>query len=305
MIENINTYIQRHIQSNEYKLRSETANNFFFENTQNWTDYIISDEIIFSHRNTYYTKQTFRDKFHMHDFCEIVIYFSGNVRYISEYREFIPEEYDIIVTPPGVNHTARLNRESQYERYVIYFGKKAFGIYNDTLNKIFEAGAFLRFDEKNKKSLSNLLMQTHAVLRNKNEFSAVMAYSYILQIFCLMISNGSAAIYNELPLNIIAIREYIDENLTSIYNIRDIATHFHYSREYFSRMFKKCFNISVSEYIRSKRLEYARTLLHNGVSVTDSCFECGFSNVSYFIKCFNAKFGMTPYKYLQSHRANK
>ncbi len=295
-MENINTYIEHHIESKEYRRRIE-GSTLSFENTLNWADFIISENMIFSHRNTYYTASTFRDKFHAHDFCEVVIYLAGDIKYLSECREMVPEPFDIMISAPGTSHTASLNKQSRYERYVFYFSTAAFGSNCQALDAVLTSGPFIRLDPAAQNRLSDLLFKIDHVLSKNAALSTVMAYSYILQVFCLLIDHGNAVEWTMLSQKLIAIREYIDANLTSITSISLLAAHFHYSREYFSRMFRKGFNIPVSEYISSKRLSLAHEKLKNGASVTSACYDTGFSNVSFFIQCFREKYGVTPHQF--------
>jgi len=61
---------------------------------------------------------------------------------------------------------------------------------------------------------------------------------------------------------------------------------------------------SASEFIRSLRLKKAAALLEEKtVSVSDIAYQTGFSNHSYFSKCFRAQFGISPSQYGQ--RDNK
>ncbi|MDD3279703.1 MAG: AraC family transcriptional regulator [Lachnospiraceae bacterium] len=51
-------------------------------------------------------------------------------------------------------------------------------------------------------------------------------------------------------------------------------------------------------FLRQFRLEKsARLLASTNLSVTEVCFQTGFSNVSYFIKCFRERYGCTPRQY--------
>ena len=68
--------------------------------------------------------------------------------------------------------------------------------------------------------------------------------------------------------------------------------------EHLSRCMKKYYNITVTEYINSLRLNYAANLLVNtNYSLTDLYLECGFSNQTYFSTCFKRTYGMTPTAY--------
>lgn len=70
------------------------------------------------------------------------------------------------------------------------------------------------------------------------------------------------------------------------------------SREHTSREMKRYYGITVTEFINELRLNYAVNLMkQSNLSITDICFECGFSNLSWFYKLFSDKYGKTPASY--------
>lgn len=70
------------------------------------------------------------------------------------------------------------------------------------------------------------------------------------------------------------------------------------SREHMSRVFKKYYSQTPTEFITQMRLGMAvNLLLTSNLSVTDICYECGFENLSWFYKCFFKNFSKTPVQY--------
>lgn len=64
------------------------------------------------------------------------------------------------------------------------------------------------------------------------------------------------------------------------------------------RSFRKSLNQSPIEYLISYRLNEAKKLLLNSeLPVTEICYQCGFSDSSYFGKVFRRAYGVTPRKY--------
>lgn len=65
------------------------------------------------------------------------------------------------------------------------------------------------------------------------------------------------------------------------------------------RKIRKMLDTSPSNYIRQKRLTAAAKMLRDkhGNNVTDICYAVGFTNASYFAKCFKEMYGMTPSDY--------
>ena len=68
------------------------------------------------------------------------------------------------------------------------------------------------------------------------------------------------------------------------------------------RKIRKLLDTSPSNYVRDKRLGAAARMLRDshGNNITDICYAVGFTNASYFAKCFKEKFGVTPSEYAGS-----
>lgn len=75
------------------------------------------------------------------------------------------------------------------------------------------------------------------------------------------------------------------------------------TKEHLGRMVKKCYGMTISEYVNHLRLNYfANTLVTSDIPILDLCFECGFQNVSYAYSRFKKKYGMSPLQYRKMNR---
>lgn len=71
-----------------------------------------------------------------------------------------------------------------------------------------------------------------------------------------------------------------------------------YSTPYFQRLFKEYTGKTPFEYLIIYRLNAAKKLLSDtDMSIIEIASECGFSNVSYFIREFKRVFSVTPYRF--------
>ena len=76
------------------------------------------------------------------------------------------------------------------------------------------------------------------------------------------------------------------------------------SRKYFSEYFKKVSGKSPFEYLTSYRIERAsELLLHTDLPITQIALDCGFNDLSYFIKTFKKQTEITPAKWRHEKRA--
>jgi AraC-like DNA-binding protein len=62
----------------------------------------------------------------------------------------------------------------------------------------------------------------------------------------------------------------------------------------FARLFRELVGSAPHQFLLRVRFEAALDMLLDGASVTDACFECGFSNLSLFSRQFKARFGESP-----------
>ena len=112
---------------------------------------------------------------------------------------------------------------------------------------------------------------------------------------CLRKRNLCQSVCTVKPSGIEQAKQYIRDHLADKLYLSDIASQVFLSPTYFSRIFKDNEGISVSQYITSQRLDYAKILLATTeYSIKEISQMCGFSNLSHFNRCFRTATGMTP-----------
>ena len=92
------------------------------------------------------------------------------------------------------------------------------------------------------------------------------------------------------------VKEQIDNNLDdTALSVERLAYENSIHRGSLSRAFKKCFGITISDYIISRRLQKATDLLlSTDSSITEIATSCGMNSAHYFSKVFTEKTGTTP-----------
>ncbi len=91
--------------------------------------------------------------------------------------------------------------------------------------------------------------------------------------------------------------KYMADNYQTV-TLESIAAEFNYSPAYFSTMFKKTVWINFSDKLLELKLEHAKRLLvTTKLSIEDIAVRAGFTEKSYFHRCFKKKFSMTPGQY--------
>jgi YesN/AraC family two-component response regulator len=96
--------------------------------------------------------------------------------------------------------------------------------------------------------------------------------------------------------------DYIHDHLHQAIKIVDIAEKIDINASYLSTLFKKEMNLSVSEYIRRKRVEAAENMLrYSGYSLTEISQYLAFCSFSHFATIFLKYTGCTPKEYRKKY----
>ncbi len=110
-------------------------------------------------------------------------------------------------------------------------------------------------------------------------------------------NDEKSATYNE---QVDAILSYINNNIQYPVSIGDLSKQFFISESYICRIFKSATGTTINKYMTARRISIAKSLLAEGIGVSDVCERCGFSDYSNFLKAFTKSVGISPKKYSQN-----
>ena len=243
-------------------------------------------------------------EFHYHEFDKIVMFISGNVTYIIEGKAYSLQPYDILLIRHGDIHRPIIDSSVEYERAIIWLDNEY--LKNHSLNSCFDTAKekglnLLRLPIEKRNRVFSLL--NDFTNESKDDFSnSLMEESLLAQLMILIcragFSEGNTAQYKS-DKQIDIVLEYINKNLFSALTVDKIAGELYISRYYLMHKFKEVTGKTIFEYIQSKRLLHAASLLNNGISAKTACFESGYNDYSVFLKAFKKEFGTTPSAYIK------
>ncbi len=102
------------------------------------------------------------------------------------------------------------------------------------------------------------------------------------------------------------IMNYIDFNLTTNFNLKDLSQVFNYNYSYLSNLFKKETKMTILEYYNNKRFELAnRLLLDEKYSIVKISDMLGYSSPFAFSLAFKKHFGISPKFYKKDNTVKK
>ncbi|MGE1142951.1 AraC family transcriptional regulator [Bacillus pumilus] len=98
-------------------------------------------------------------------------------------------------------------------------------------------------------------------------------------------------------------KQYIDQHSEEPLSLTSLSQMAGISANHYSELFKKHFNVSVTDYITKKRMARAKQLMAKGnAKLKDIALEIGYQDPYYFSRIFKKKTGMTPSTYMKSRQ---
>ena len=119
----------------------------------------------------------------------------------------------------------------------------------------------------------------------------------IIRVYTSAVSHHSYARYSPMISNAM---NYIANHLDLPLSLKDVADSLNVNPSYLSTQFKKETGVTVTDYIRAQKIEYASILLTTTSRQVQEVAEAvGFYDVQYFSKLFKKEKGSTPSTYRQ------
>lgn len=250
-------------------------------------------------------------RFHTHNHYEFFLYLEGNACVTIEGKMYTPEPYTLFVYPPGMMHRCAARGEmGRYERAYAYattdFIKEVSTqeypmmqiidsamekhIYGFTLGPEIGPHIVEQMDE-----IARHAQLTSSAERMLNQCRMTMLLISICQRIDAVLEDRSSAYA---PIHHII--DYINEHLADPLTLDDLASRFYVSKYYLLHTFKAYTNMSVRQYIISKRIIHAQVLLRAGASPGEASRASGFNDYAGFYRAFVKQTGMTPQNFSKS-----
>jgi len=230
---------------------------------------------------------------HSHNNCEFIFFEKGEANYIIEGRRYRLNKNDLVFIRPLKYHYIEFLQDTEYSRYNVGFNPSL--INSKLIDSIPEhlevincppesiiAGLFKRMDY-------------YCPRFDKEAFTEILSALMTELLYNLSIADTSlTTIPSETTPLLTEILDYINANLFTVREVKEISAHFYISEQYLYRLFKTQIRITPLKYINTKRLLYAQNMLHQGKKPTDIYHLCGFDSYTGFYKQYVNTFGYAP-----------
>lgn len=245
------------------------------------------------------TKKDF--SYHYHDFHKIIVFISGKVTYHIEGKAYHLKPRDILLVSQGAIHKPEIDPSVPYERYIFWIRDD---LSCQELNTCFQKANdrsfnLVRADSALQERLKDLLPEIEQTLQNKHFGDTVLRNAlftqfmiYINRIFLRTSSSPDEKTYSS-DTQVEQLLKYINRNLSENLSIDQLANRF-FSKYHMMRKFKNETGYTIHNYITSKRLLMARSLISQGMPVMKAAQASGFHDYTTFVRAYKKQFGKAP-----------
>lgn len=263
----------------------------------------IKENILLEHRRG----GNYRNIFHRHNGYEIYLLLQGDINMLVEHScvhigrgalaIMNPTEYHLAVSLDGGSYErCTLNLSTRFlqslttgkTNLISFFDKR-----NPGQNNI------VTLSEDDILALLTLFDSLKSSLDSDAFCSDILANSYCMQVLyfvCRKFIESENIPANIMPPLITGTIQYINDNISESFTLTDIGNELGYNKDYIGKIFKQYTGIPLKTYILEKKIDLAQSLLAQGQSVTDTCYNTGFKDYANFIRTFKKYTGHTPNK---------
>ena len=232
---------------------------------------------------------------HCHNTYEFLFFEKGEANYIIDEKKYKLRKNDLVFIRPYKYHYIEFTKDTEYSRINIAFSdtfldKKLLQTIPHELEVIncpadsVIAGVFGRMDYYTSKLTEETFIHLLSALLTE--------ILYNIQI----VDIDTVHIPSMLSPILVEALEYINKNLFTVKQIREISNQLNVSEQYLFRLFHTQLHISPHKYLITKRLLHAQSMLQQGNRPTDVYYRCGFDSYVGFYKQYMKMFGYPPSK---------
>ena len=243
---------------------------------------------------------------HWHTPVEIIMPLTNTYDVTCANIHFHLKPYDILMIFPGIVHS--MGSDENGERIIFQIDYNVLRQINDFEYTITEYSPAIIIngktpDEVHKKAI-DILLEIKEEYNNNAQFASLAIYGKFLELLTLFARNCRKTTENldhnsvknkDMAEKIAFACTYINDHYSENLTLQQIADLIGFSKYHFERQFKFFTNYSFYKYLTQRRIFMAeQMLISDELSITDIALQCGFSNISTFIRMFKIINGCTP-----------
>lgn len=249
---------------------------------------------------------------HTHEFIELVYIYAGKGIQTVGQTTYPVTRGDLLFINYGQTHSFRADGQMVYVNFLLkpefitrglqevediyeLFSFSVFGEEEDFIRQ----GNLVSFRGEEMVKIQHLAEWALEEYQNRRPCYRAVLYGYLHVLLACIVRKrkesadpGLNGYFDKITPDIM---RYIDSHYNQKLSLTDLADKCFYNPSYFSRMFRECYGMSLSSYIREKRLkEAAKLLVQTALSAEQIGEKVGYRDKAQFYKFFKEEYGMTP-----------
>lgn len=241
------------------------------------------------------------DKFnlHCHSTYEIYYFEEGDADYMVEGNQYHLTPKSVLLLAPNVFHGVRLNSNAPYKRFVMNISPAfislerrnlLFSIFpearNFELNKPYKEVYYENTEEFNLDSFFENIQKCFSQSSNAEQLLPIYVESLLSELNLMCQKLSPIPYHDTISQKLSEVISYLNEHLSEQISLDSLAERFFINKHYLNRIFRKATSTTVMDYLRYKRVIYAKQLLEKGRTAEEVSLECGFSDYTTFYRAY-------------------
>lgn len=243
---------------------------------------------------------------HFHNGHEMIFVLDGSAEFMIENKKYVLTKNTLLIISNFERHY-RLKETPQYKRYVLLFNDSDVSVPDSNLLSLFyqrnkDFRHAVEFTDEDAERIKHVFSECVSEYVKNDRFSFTLLTAKLSELLVL--------IYRTCPENFTSISEnsyrkiiydaqnFVHRNFREPITLASVAKHFFCNSYYFSSKFKEYTGVPFKKYLINLRLADAkRQLIHTDKSVAQIAKDCGFNDVSNFIRCFQSTESIAPLQF--------
>lgn len=244
--------------------------------------------------------------YHWHVEYEIIRILTGTLHVTMDEKEFTATPGDIVFVNSGILHSG-IPSDCVYQ--CIVFDMNAFLKNNPRcstyIKQIIDHSAFVyhHFTPKNQQ-IHQIIWDIFNAMESQKTGYELIVFGELYHFFGVVFSEQ--LYFSDSPqdrrdyrkiMQLKKVLDYMEANYSSPVTLEQLSASVNMSPKYFCRFFYQMTHRTPIDYLNYQRIEHASyQLATTDASVTEVAYNCGFNDLSYFIKTYKKYKGITPGK---------
>lgn len=248
--------------------------------------------------------------YHWHMEYEIIRILKGSFLVTLDEQEFLAKEHDVLFIPAGMLH-AGIPDHCVYECAIFDINMllKNNSVCKKYLTDIMQHSIVIQnFLPRSLSKIHTIVWSLFSALSKKKSGYELITQGTLYEFFGIILQNHYYEMNPSITphghkrvLQLKKVLEFIENSYDQTITLEELSKEIGMSPKYFCRFFQEMTHRTPIDYLNYYRIEHAcYELSTEDSSITEVAFNCGFNDISYFIKTFKKYKGTTPKKYMKS-----